>query len=326
MPKNEYADLFFGADLAAVDPDINKIIELEEERQARRIILIPSESMAPKPVRAALGSVFNNIYAEGYPPTRMVKDDEEMLLHLDHELINYRRYADRRFYKGADYVNFIECLAQRRAAHLLATDKVPADHIFVNVQALSGAAANLAVYESLMNPGDTLMGMDLFQGGHLTHGSEFNISGKRYKVASYGVSKITEKLDYDDILALAKAARPKVIVAGFTSFPWAPDWAKFRAIADEVGAYLMADISHPAGLAAAGYYPNPIGYADVVTFTTHKTICGPRGAVIMTTNAELAAKLTWPSSPARSAARTPTSSPPWPSPSRLTRPRPSSPS
>jgi len=291
MPKNEYADLFFGAELSAIDPDINEIIELEEERQARRIILIPSESMAPAPVRAALGSVFNNIYAEGYPPTRMVKDDEDMLMQLDHELINYRRYADRRFYKGADYVNFIECLAQRRAAHLMATDKVPAEHLFVNVQALSGAAANLAVYESLMNPGDTLMGMDLFQGGHLTHGSEFNISGKRYKVASYGVSKVTEKLDYDEIMALAKEARPKVIVAGFTSFPWAPDWAKFRAIADEVGAYLMADISHPAGLAAAGYYPNPVGYADVITFTTHKTICGPRGAVIMTPNADLAAKI-----------------------------------
>jgi glycine hydroxymethyltransferase len=290
MSMIDYASQYFGADLRDVDPDIQRIIDLEEERQARRIILIPSESMAPRPVRIALGSVFNNIYAEGYPPTKMSKEDEDLLLQFDYELVSYRRYSDRRFYKGADYVNFIETLAQRRAAHLMATDKVPADHIYVNVQALSGAAANLAVYESLMNPGDTLMGMDLFQGGHLTHGSEFNFSGKRYKVASYGVDKVTEKLDYDAIMALAKQTRPKVIVAGFTSYPWAPDWAKFRAIADEVGAYLMADISHPAGLVAAGYFPTPVGYADVITFTTHKTICGPRGAVIMTTNADLAAK------------------------------------
>ncbi|MBC7238380.1 MAG: hypothetical protein H5T69_21275, partial [Chloroflexi bacterium] len=186
----------------------------------------------PKPVRTALGSVFNNIYAEGYPPTRMSKDDEDVLLDFDWELANYRRYADRRFYKGADYVNFIECLAQRRAAHLFATDAVPADQIHVNVQALSGAAANLAVLETLMQPGDVLMGMDLFQGGHLTHGSEFNFSGKRYRVVSYGVSKRTEKLDYDEIMELAKAHRPKVIIAGYTSYPWAPDWKKFREIAD----------------------------------------------------------------------------------------------
>ena len=287
MPEKDYATSYFGADLAQVDPDIHGIIKLEEERQQRRIILIPSESMAPAPVRAALGSVFNNIYAEGYPPTRMSQDDEDTLLRADWELVNYRRYADRRFYKGADYVNFIETLAQRRAATLFATDSVPAEHIHVNVQALSGAAANLSVLETLMEPGDTLMGMDLFQGGHLTHGSEFNFSGKRYHVVSYGVDKKTERLDYDAIREQALEHRPKVIIAGYTSFPWAPDWAKFRAIADEAGAYLMADISHPAGLVVAGYYPNPVGYADVITFTTHKTMCGPRGAVIMTTDADL---------------------------------------
>ena len=287
MPKKDYANAYFGADLAAIDPDIHRIVQWEEERQKRRIILIPSESVAPAPVRAALGSVFNNIYAEGYPPTRMSQDDEETLLKADWELVNYRRYADRRFYKGADYVNFIETLAQRRAAALFATASIPASHIHVNVQALSGAAANLAVLETLMQPGDTLMGMDLFQGGHLTHGSEFNFSGKRYHVVSYGVSKKTEKLDYDAIREQAIESRPKVIIAGYTSFPWAPDWARFREIADEVGAYLMADIAHPAGLVAAGHYPNPIGYADVITFTTHKTICGPRGAVIMTTDADL---------------------------------------
>jgi len=287
MPKQDYAGLYFGANLSDIDPDIKQFIDLEEERQKRRVILIPSESIAPAPVRAALGSVFNNIYAEGYPPTRMGQDDEATLLQADWELVNYRRYADRRFYKGADYVNFIETLAQRRAAALFATDTIPAEQIHVNVQALSGAAGNLAVLETLLEPGDTLMGMDLFQGGHLTHGSEFNFSGKRYQVASYGVNKRTEKLDYDAIRELALEYRPKVIIAGYTSFPWAPDWAKFREIADEVGAYLFADIAHPAGLVAAGYFPNPIGIADVITYTTHKTMCGPRGAVIMTTDKDL---------------------------------------
>ena len=188
---SEYCDTFFGASLPDVDSDLARIIDLEEERQARRIILIPSESIAPAPVREALGSVFNNIYAEGYPPLRMTRDDEALLLDLGHQLAYYRRYADRRFYKGADYVHFVETLAQRRCAACFANEIVPAEDIFVNVQPLSGAAANLAVYDALMEPGDTLMGMDLFQGGHLTHGSEFNISGRRYKVASYGVDRQT---------------------------------------------------------------------------------------------------------------------------------------
>jgi glycine hydroxymethyltransferase len=291
MSDKAYHDLFWGADVADVDSDIANIIRLEEERQARRIILIPSESFCPLPVRQALGSVFNNIYAEGYPPTRMCRDDEDLLLDLPHQLGYYRRYADRRFYKGTDYVHFVETLAQRRCAALFASAQVPAEHIFVNVQALSGAAANLAVYDGFLKPGDTLMGLDLFQGGHLTHGSEFNISGRRYHVVSYGVDRATERLDYDQIMALALEHRPRIIIAGYTSFPWAPDWHKFREIADAAGAYLMADIAHTAGLVIGGVHPNPVGIADVVTFTTHKTTCGPRGAVIMTTDAEKAEKV-----------------------------------
>jgi glycine hydroxymethyltransferase len=163
----EYCHTYLGANLADVDADIQRIIALEEERQALRIILIPSESIAPAPVRAALGSVFNNIYAEGYPPLRMTRDDEAMLLDLGHQLAYYRRYADRRFYKGADYVHFVETLAQRRCAACFANQRIAAENIHVNVQPLSGAAANLAVYDALMQAGDTLMGMDLFQGGLL---------------------------------------------------------------------------------------------------------------------------------------------------------------
>ncbi len=288
MSDQPYADLCFGVDLADVDPAIDLIIDLEEERQRRRLILIPSESMSPLAVRQALGSVFNNVYAEGYPPLRMTREEEHRLLDFAHQLTHYRRYADRRFYKGVDYVHFVETLAQRRCAALFANERVSAEHIHVNVQPLSGAAANLAVYDAFMDPGDVLMGMDLFQGGHLTHGSEFNVSGKRYRVASYGVSKATGRLDYDHIRELARQHRPRIIVAGFTSYPWAPDWEKFRAIADEVGALLMADIAHTAGMAAAGVYPNPVGLADVITFTTHKTLCGPRGAVIMTTDEDRA--------------------------------------
>jgi glycine hydroxymethyltransferase len=286
----DYHDIYFGAPLTKVDPHLERIIALEEERQARRIILIPSESIAPAPVREALGSVFNNIYAEGYPPLRMTRDGEDLVLDLAHQLAYYRRYADRRFYKGADYVHFVETLAQRRCAACFANQRVEAGDIYVNVQALSGAAANLAIYDALMEAGDTLMGMDLFQGGHLTHGSEFNISGRRYRVVSYGVDR-DGRLDYDRMMEQALAERPKIIVAGYTSYPWAPDWEKFRKIADACGAYLMADIAHPAGMASAGVYPNPVGIAHVVSFTTHKTICGPRGAVIMSTDEDIAQQI-----------------------------------
>src|SRR5512136_1470121 len=204
MPDHDYWTTFLGADIGLVDPDTNAIIGYEEERQARKLIMIPSESMAPKAVRAALGSVFNNVYAEGYPPLRMTRDDEARLLDFPHQLAYYRRYADRRFYKGVDYVHFVETLAQRRCAACYANERVGAGDIYVNVQPLSGAAANLAVYDAAVEVGDTVMGMDLYQGGHLTHGSQFNFSGKRYHVASYGVSKRTGKLDYDEIRDLAR--------------------------------------------------------------------------------------------------------------------------
>ncbi|MFQ5812330.1 MAG: serine hydroxymethyltransferase, partial [Anaerolineae bacterium] len=287
--NQEYWDLVFGKDLAEVDPDVADLIAFEEERQARKLIMIPSESYCPKPVRQALGSVFNNIYAEGYPRLQMTRDEIELLLQFDHELAHYRRYADRRFYKGVEYVDLIECLAQRRVAECFANDRVRANEIFVNVQPLSGSPANLSVYEAVLDPGDTIMGLALPQGGHLTHGSPFNISGRRYNVVSYAASRATEKLDYDQIMELALEHKPKIIVAGFTSYSWAPDWEKFRGIADAVGGLLMADIAHTAGLAIAGAYPNPVGIADVITFTTHKTFFGPRGAAIMTTDEDLAA-------------------------------------
>jgi len=281
-------DFLFRGTLHEVAPFVADLIDWEAERQARKLILIPSESYAPRAIREALGSVFQNIYAEGYPPTRMTRDPEERLQDVSWQLAFYRRYGDRRFYKGVDYIHFVECLAQRRCAELFVRDGLSSDRIRVNVQPLSGAAANLAVYSALLEPGDTLMGLDLFQGGHLSHGSPFNISGQRYRAVSYGVDPATERLDYCAIRELARAEHPRVIVAGYTSYPWAPDWQAFRSIADEVGAYLVADIAHTAGMAAAGVYPSPLGVADVTTFTTHKTMCGPRGACILTTDEALA--------------------------------------
>lgn len=282
-------DFLFREELHEAAPCVAELIEREAERQRRKLIMIPSESCAPKAVREALGSVFQNVYAEGYPRERTMRYGEELLLDQSHCLVYYRRYADRRFYKGVDYVDIVESLAARRAAACFASAGLPADHIYANVQALSGSAANLAVYDALLDNGDVFMGLDLFQGGHLTHGSEFNQSGKRYRVVSYGVDPKTEKLDYDSIRELALEHRPKLIVAGYTSYPWAPDWERFREIADEAGAYLMADIAHTAGLVIGGAYPNPVGIADVTVFTTHKTLGGPRGAVILTTDEETAA-------------------------------------
>ncbi|MFQ6033929.1 MAG: serine hydroxymethyltransferase, partial [Candidatus Bipolaricaulia bacterium] len=275
---------FFNRPLEEVDRLISSLIQYEEERQARKIILIPSESMAPAPVRQALSSVFNNLYAEGYPPVRMVRADEELLRDFAYQLSYLRRYADRRFYKGVEYVDILESLTQRRVAQCFSNPNAPAEEIFVNIQPLSGAAANLAVYDAFVEPGDVVMGMDLMHGGHLTHGSRFNFSGKRYNVVSYTVDPKTERLDYDQIMELAKEHRPKLLIAGYTSYPWAPDWKRFREIADAVGAILLADIAHTAGMVIGGVYPNPVGIADVVTFTTHKTILGPRGACILTTD------------------------------------------
>ena len=304
--SEQYDDLLFRGDISELAPYVAHLVDREAERQARKLIMIPSESYAPLAVRQALGSVFQNIYAEGYPPLRATRDPEALLMDDAHQLVYYRRYADRRFYKGVDYVDIVEALAGRRVAQCFAlrqalrqcpersvgqddaNERVPAEAIFVNVQALSGSAANLAVYDTFMEAGDTLMGLDLFQGGHLTHGSEFNISGKRYHVVSYGVDPKTERLDYDQIMALALEHKPKLIVAGYTSYSWAPDWHKFREIADAVGALLMADIAHTAGLVIGGVYPNPVGMADVTVFTTHKTLGGPRGAVILTTDEDKA--------------------------------------
>ena len=274
--------------LAEVDRALAELIRAEERRQVEKIILIPSESLTPKAVREALGSVFTSIYAEGYPREEDLRLPEERILDLAERLAYNRRYADRRFYKGTELVDVVEALACRRAAECFATDEVSPDEIYVNVQALSGAAANMAIYDALLSPGDTIMAMELSQGGHLSHGSPFHQSGRRFRVISYGVDPRTERLDYDHIMDLAVKHRPRMIIAGYTSYPWAPDWAAFREIADKVGAYLMADIAHTAGMAIAGVYPNPIGYADVVMFTTHKTLCGPRGAVIMTTDPDIA--------------------------------------
>jgi len=282
---------FFGKSLKEIDRDVFSLVDAEIFRQNNKIILIPSESICPLPVRQALESPFTSVYAEGYPQRSLDDEDEHLLENLGRILVNFWRYSDRRFYRGCEYVNFIEALAKKRAASLFATAKNPPENIYVNVQPLSGSAANIAVYDALLSPGDVIMGMSLMHGGHLTHGSEFNRSGKVYRVISYEVDEKTERLDYNRINDLAEQHKPKIIVAGYTSYPWAPDWRRFREIADNVGALLFADISHPAGLVVAGVYPNPMDYADVITFTTHKTLFGPRGAVIMTTNPDFAERI-----------------------------------
>ncbi|MCD6135271.1 serine hydroxymethyltransferase, partial [Candidatus Bipolaricaulota bacterium] len=273
------------------DPQTAALISAEQRRQREKIILIPSESLTPPEVREALGSVFTSVYAEGYPRPAMRKASVDELADLDIQLASHRRYADWRFYKGTEMADLVESLAGRRAAEAFATPEWPAERIHVNVQPLSGAAANLAVYEAFVEPGDTVMGMDLTEGGHLTHGSQFNITGKRYKIVSYAADRKTGKLDYDAMMELALKHRPKMIIGGFTSFPWQADWHKYREIADAVGAILLADVAHTAGLIIGGVYPNPIGIADVVSFTTHKTLCGPRGAVILATDPQIAAKI-----------------------------------
>ncbi len=282
---------FFQAPLAALDPAISALIGYEEERQARKLILIPSESQAPAAVREALGSVFQNIYAEGYPDPAMHGLTEAQILDYEVQLAVYRRNSDARYYKGVEYVDVLEALARRRAAEAFAANGVGPEAIYANVQPLSGSPANSAVYSALVAPGDTIMGMSLLHGGHLTHGSPANRSGKLYTVVSYGIDARTERLNYDEIEALAKQHRPKIIIAGYTSYPWMPDWARFRQIAEAVGAYLLADISHIAGMVAAGVVPSPIGHAHVISFTTHKTLYGPRGACILTTDKKLAAKI-----------------------------------
>jgi len=284
-------DYLFRGSLQDLDPDVHELTQIEAERQYRRLILIPSESTAPFAVRAALSSAFTNIYAEGYPhkSTRSLSENE--ILDYGTQLAHYRRYSDPRYYKGVEYADTVEALARRRCAELFAANGLNPTDLYVNVQPLSGAPANNAVYQALVEPGDTIMGLDLMQGGHLTHGSAVNRSGKLYRSASYSVDPDTEQIDYDAVAALAQEHAPKIIIAGYSSYSWAPDWHQFREIADAVGAFLFADIAHIAGPIAAGVLPSPVGIADVVTFTTHKSLCGPRGSAIIAHSKQLSAKL-----------------------------------
>ncbi|HZY41034.1 MAG TPA: serine hydroxymethyltransferase, partial [Anaerolineae bacterium] len=285
------SDFLFRGDLKSIDPAVAELVNHETARQIRKLILIASESTVPQAVREALMSPFHNLYAEGYPDPRTRKQTEEQILDYDEQLGYYRRYGDPRYYKGVEYADIVEALARRRCAECFATPIIGPARIFVNVQALSGAPANNAVYEALVKPGDVVMGMSLVAGGHLTHGSPVNRSGKHFKIVSYDVDPVTHQLNYDTIRELALASKPRMIIAGYTSYPYAPDWQKFRAIADEVGAYLLADISHVSGLVIAGAFPSPLGLAHVITFTTHKTLSGPRGAVILTLDESLSKKL-----------------------------------
>lgn len=230
------------------DPELAEAIFKEKDRQNTKIELIASENFVSPAVMAAQGSVMTNKYAEGYP--------------------------GKRYYGGCEFVDIAENLARDRVKKLFG-----AEH--ANVQPHSGANANTAVYQAFLQPGDTVLGMDLSHGGHLSHGSPVNISGKLYNFQAYGVEEGTEVIDYDKVLARAKEVKPKMIVAGASAYPRILDFKKFREIADEVGAYLMVDMAHIAGLVAAGLHPNPVEYADVVTTTTHKTLRGPRGGLIL---------------------------------------------
>lgn len=243
--------------LASVDPTVAGLIQNELQRQRDHLELIASENFTSAAVMAAQGSVLTNKYAEGLP--------------------------SKRYYGGCEFVDEIEQIAIDRIKQLFS-----AAH--ANVQPHSGAQANFAVFLSLLEPGDTIMGMDLSHGGHLTHGSPVNVSGKWFKVVQYGVSPETEQLDYDQIRDLALQHRPKLIICGYSAYPRVIHFDKFRAIADEVGAYLLADIAHIAGLVATGHHPSPIPHCDVVTTTTHKTLRGPRGGLIMTRDPELGKK------------------------------------
>ncbi|HQV95442.1 MAG TPA: serine hydroxymethyltransferase, partial [Anaerolineales bacterium] len=284
------SDYLFRGSLEKLDPDVYELTQLEQERQARKLILIASESTAPLAVREALSSAFQNIYAEGYPDEETRWMDDEEILDYPMRLADYRRNSDPRYYKGVEYADVVEALARRRAAQTFAANGITADQIYVNVQALSGGPANNAVYQALIPLGETVMGLNLLHGGHLSHGSSVNRSGKWFKAVHYTINE-NEKLDYDAIRALANEHKPKLMIAGYSSYSWMPDWKKFREIADEVGAYFLADISHIGGLVAAGVVPSPIGYAHVVMSTTHKSIDGPRGAVLMTTDAAIAKKI-----------------------------------
>ena len=234
--------------LEEFDPEISEAVKGELEREAYTLEMIASENFVSKAVMEAVGSVLTNKYAEGYP--------------------------GKRYYGGCEHVDIAENLAIERAKKLF-----NAEH--ANVQPHSGSQANMAVYHTLLQPGDTILGMDLSHGGHLTHGCPVNFSGYTYQVVAYGVNRDTELIDYEQVLGLAKEHRPKLIIVGGSAYPRVIDALKFREIADEVGARIMTDIAHPAGLVAAGLYPSPIPYSEFVTTTTHKTLRGPRGGMIL---------------------------------------------
>ncbi|WP_447975604.1 serine hydroxymethyltransferase [Nitrospira sp. Kam-Ns4a] len=234
--------------LKQTDPAVYKAIQGEERRQREKVLLIASENFASPAVLAAQGCLMTNKYAEGYP--------------------------GRRYYGGCQFVDSVEALAIERCKRLFG-----ADH--VNVQPHSGSQANMAAYLSVLKPGDVILGMDLSQGGHLTHGSRVNFSGILFRSYFYGVDRATETIDYDAVGKIAEECRPRMIVVGASAYPRVLDFPKFREIADAVGAYLLVDIAHIAGLIAAGLHPNPVPYADFVTTTTHKTLRGPRGGIIM---------------------------------------------
>ncbi|HCS93421.1 MAG TPA: serine hydroxymethyltransferase [Bavariicoccus seileri] len=245
-------------DIYQADEELWDAVYKEEERQIENIELIASENYVSKAVMAAQGSILTNKYAEGYP--------------------------GKRYYGGCEYIDVIENLAINRVKELFGAK-------YANVQPHSGSQANTAAYMALINPGDKVLGMDLTHGGHLTHGSPVNFSGKTYEIHSYGVDKETEQIDYDHIRAIAKEVSPKLIVAGASAYGRKIDFEKFKEIADEVGAKLMVDMAHIAGLVASGLHQNPVPYADVVTSTTHKTLRGPRGGIILTNDKDLAKKI-----------------------------------
>ena len=250
--------IFDQEDYKAFDPEIWEAVAKEEERQQHNIELIASENVVSKAVMAAQGSILTNKYAEGYP--------------------------GRRYYGGTDVVDVIEGLAIERAKEIFGAK-------FANVQPHSGSQANCAAYMALIEPGDTVMGMDLSAGGHLTHGASVSFSGQTYNFVSYSVDPETELLNFDAILQQAKEVQPKLIVAGASAYSHIIDFSKFREIADAVGAKLMVDMAHIAGLVAAGLHPSPVPYADITTTTTHKTLRGPRGGLILTNDEELAKKI-----------------------------------
>jgi glycine hydroxymethyltransferase len=257
-PISSRVEPFFSADLAAVDPDVALAIRDEWKRQQQKIELIASENIVSTAVLQAQGSVLTNKYAEGYP--------------------------GRRYYGGCEYVDIVEQLAIGRAKRLFACE-------FANVQPHSGAQANQAVFFALLQPGDTFMGLDLAAGGHLTHGSPVNQSGKWFKPVSYGVRREDCRIDMDEVAKIAQEHRPRLIIAGGSAYSRFFDFKAFREIADAVGAYFMVDMAHFAGLVAGGVHPNPLKHADVVTTTTHKTLRGPRGGMILSDDPDLGKKI-----------------------------------